>query len=216
MPNTAANPTSEDTEAPAPGTRGQREVISCHYGGPNNQEVSEQPAAAALKKKPTSTRRHCCSCRNVSLLVCALILACGIAGLCYYTAAEYSDDEDKFSDYFPFEWTFADEGVLMGEPSETVSIQVTTLDACKQYCEERGFASGNFFDAKIGEVVSVSRRKANCFCMQDFLCVAEMTKSEQGLLSEDAPTGTAFSKTRRVKSPTCAQTYCDFSSSQCN
>lgn len=181
-------------------------------GGDNAALTAEQPVAKPVPqktKKQPAPQKSCFNWRNFFLLVFALLIACGIAALCFFKSIDYSDDENKFSDYFPYNWPFEEKGVLMAEPSETRSIQVATLDACTKFCEELGTSeAGNYFDL-IG--VSPGDRTKNCFCMNSFMCVADM--SEQDKLY--APAGTAFSKTRREKSPTCDQSYCAFSSANC-
>lgn len=196
-------------------------IVEIPQGDGVNNRVPEQPAATDPPTKPLkpnnsnsnkASQRKCCTGWNVTLVLCGLVLACGIAALCYHKASEHSGDQDKFSDYYPFEWTFADDGVLIGEPSESFSIQVTTLDACKQFCEELDYyTSGNYFE-QIG--VAPTERIDNCFCMRSFICVAHVVSEEDGEVY--APEGTAFSKTRRVKSPTCDQTYCEFGNSLCS
>ena len=146
----------------------------------------------------------------VLLLVCCGVVVAGLIALAALARTdEHLDDDEKYTEYFPFYWELEEGGVLMGDTSQWTSIPAGGLEACKYFCDTRQATAGMFFQEQ-GQVAGFNKR--NCFCMNDFLCRAVLTEEEKELY---APVGTAFARAPTEESPVCEQSYCEFDSATC-
>ena len=172
----------------------------------DGDSVDSMEKSSSMRDKNSTSRVSLCL-----VVLMFLLVAAAIAGGCFWRSDVHTDDDNKYSEYFPFDWEFVEKGVFVATEQPIQTVATLDLPTCMDYCQDTQARAGNFY-TQVGAVPGYPR--SNCFCLDSVLCVASV--SDEEVHSGFAPDGVAFSTTRRDDTPTCDESYCKFSLADCS